>query len=249
MKKYQIFIFIIFILLLSSCSHVNDKSNNENNINVDNEKNTTTINENSNNDCDCSLYGLLFESFNEAKELYYDNITSNSNGDMILLNLDLHGFFTDGYYELIGWKKIPQTNQISAFQVSIQGLYYTLGYSYCHADNNNERTKSDKKILIECNQFSNEIPSFDINDYEISLRNAGCEFIENGETIIYKGYNQIDEKTYYDYSCETEYSIYTGSYVLSYNGKNYCEFNFFCEENSIEYVKDLILNNIVILHR
>ena len=102
MKKYQIFIFIIFILLLSSCSHVNDKSNNENNINVDNEKNTTTINENSNNDCHCSLYGLLFESFNEAKELYYDNITSNSNGDMILLNLDLHGFFTDGYYELIG---------------------------------------------------------------------------------------------------------------------------------------------------
>lgn len=246
MKKLILTTLLIMLFGLTSCvEHSEEKQNN-------NQINNNLINFNTIDECDGAVTPFAIYSFNDAKKIYYETISADSVGDIILLDLDRYDFFMDGGINLLFAKKKENPSQFYSKSVTLSETYYSLGMNYKFANNNNERTQSKNKILIEVFNIVFDftvLPSYNIDDYEISLRGVGLEYIENGETKIYKGYRLRDESEILDTNYSTNVPLYGGVLDLCYQGKKYCSFTFYCEEHNIELVQNLIKNNIVLLHR
>ena len=244
MKKLFFSILLIMLLSLTSCTKQSeDKQNNDNNNNNLNDDEIIY-------ECGGAFSGFYFNSFSEAKQIYNQKISSDSRGDLILLDLDQYGFYTKGAISLFFAKKKENNDQLYSTDVSIEYVDYSVGMIYKNATNNDERVKSENKILIRgYNHINFELPSFNINEYDIKLRGSGEKYIKDGKEIVFSGIDEpsTDLLQYDNYY--TDVPLCTGVYDLSYQGKVYCSFEFYCDEKSIEYVQELILNNIVIIHR
>ena len=75
------------------------------------------------------------------------------------------------------------------------------------------------------------------------------QYTKDGETIICDGTKLFSPDGIIDHNYTTDVPLYCGVYDMYIGEDKVCEFNFYCDENSIEYVKELILQNIVILTR
>lgn len=242
MKKIIFSMLLIMLFSLTSCTKQSeDKQNNDNNNNNLNDDEIIY-------ECGGVFSGFIFNSFSEAKQIYNQKISSDSRGDLILLDLDQYGFYTEGGISLFSAKKKENTNQLYSTDVSIADVIYSVGWSYKFASNNDERVNNKNKILIEA-EYNERIPSYNVNEYDIQLRAYGEKYIENGEEIIFNGISEVRDINQLPRLYSTDVPLYFGIFDISYQDKVYASFTFYCDENSIEYVQELILNNIVILHR
>ena len=242
MKKILFLFSIIMLLLISSCT---DLTNNNLTNGKDNIESKDAISE-----CPGAIHFIKFNSFEEIQNIYYNKLTDECKESLIVLDLDKYGFYTDGDYDLLFAKWSEELEKYSAFKLSLWELKYSVGVSYKYADNNEQRMNSDKNILIECYQTEyDKITSTDVSDYTFKLRLEGIEYTKDGETIICDGTKFFSPDGVIDHHYTTDVPLYCGVYDMYIGEDKVCEFNFYCDENSIEYVKELILQNIVILTR
>lgn len=246
MKKIASVLGLIIFVLLTSCSNLSESGNQNNAIN--HETNDPIIDQ-----CN-GIKDIVknFESYAETKE-YFDNyINEDSPAYIVCLDLDdkeLTAFTSIGFYPKPSNDNNYYTRFIEYHHIYTKGMMY----NGKHVDN----AKDGQYLYIQVDCFySYQLEKNAINNpnepvikqYDVVLRGVGDQYEDGGEIKTWQGFGlkfPTGKINNTGYSCDAP--LYGGVYDVFSDGYLLCTIEFYCDESSIDYMLELIENNVKIL--